>query len=237
MNRVLTLCTLLLMALPAYAQEAEAAQADGASEASEAIAESAGDVLAEPAGPPLVLPPLEVGLTLGEPSGVTVALELNPAGRLMFQLGMLHRVDPFLFGMNSPAISLGYQHNLLQLGALGSSKVHLTIGGGVIAWPRRDVLRARPLVAVELPVGLRLKSADSPLVISAHVTPQMDVMPHVTPAVVAGLGFSWALGSMNPAPAAAPPEAEVDAPKEEPKPKAKAKSKSKSKKRKRRLSK
>ena len=236
MNRVLTLCALLLMALPAYAQEAEAVQADGASEASEASAESADQAVVQPAGPPIALPPLEVGLTLGEPSGVTVALELNPAGRLMFQLGMLHRVDPFLFGLNSPAISLGYQHNLLQLGALGSSKVHLTIGGGVIVWPRRDVLRLRPLLALEMPLGVRIKG-DSPFVITAHVTPQLDVLPAVTPAVVAGVGFSMLFGDSGGAPAAAPPAPEPEVPVEEAKPEAKPKSKAKAKKRRRRLSK
>ena len=67
--------------------------------------------LPAPAPPALVdagpSPEMELGVELGEPTGLIFAKKLNPAGRLTARLGLLHRLDPYLFGLDAPVIGAG----------------------------------------------------------------------------------------------------------------------------------
>jgi hypothetical protein len=72
------------------------------------------------------------------------------------------------------------------------------------------------------------------LIIAAHIAPQLDIMPYVTPAIVGGLSFSWALDppTRTAAPAEEPTGEEAQAEvKPEPKKAAKSPAKRRSKKR------
>jgi len=200
----------LLLAGPAIAEEAvEPAGADAPKIEPE---------LAQPASAGL---PLQVGLELGEPTALTVAYGLNPAGRVTAKLGLLHRAAPYSFALETPMMSVGYQHDLFNLGKAMGRDLHLTAGGGLIYWPRKHAVTMRPMMVAEVPIGLRF-TGDSPLVIAATLAPQIGLVPALKPAVVASLGFSWSLGGAAPAPAPAPEPAE---PEEAPEPESKPESK------------
>jgi hypothetical protein len=218
----------LSLSAPALAKDKKKAELDAALAELDGSAAPEASGLAAPEAPKLVdagpAAPMELGLELGEPTGLTFTKALNTAGRLTARLGLLHRSGAFLFGLEAPVIGAGYQHDLLQLPVPGW-QAHLTAGAGALLWLRGNAQRTRPMMAVEASVGLRLRRPDSPLVVSAHLSPQLDLMPYVTPAVVGGLGFSWAIGGPGPE---SPADADADAdaeeePKAEPEPKAKPK--------------
>ena len=223
----------LSLSAPALAKDKKKSELDGT-----AAPEAAG--LAAPEAPKLVdagaAAPMELGLELGEPTGLTFAKTLNSAGRLTARLGLLHRSNPFLFGFEAPVVGVGYQHDLLQLPVPGW-QAHLTAGAGALIWLRGNAQRTRPSMAVEASAVLRLRRPDSPLIVTAHLSPQLDLLPFPTPAVVGGLGFSWSIG--GPGPEWLVPEAEAEAeaeaePKPEPKkakPKKRGKAKAKPKRR------
>ena len=234
----------LSLSVPALAKDKNKPELDAALAELDGSAAPEASGLAAPEAPKLVdagpAAPMELGLELGEPTGLTFTKALNTAGRLTARLGLLHRSGAFLFGLEAPVIGAGYQHDLLQLPVPGW-QAHLTAGAGALLWLRGNAQRTRPMMAVEASVGLRLRRPDSPLIITAHLSPQLDLMPYVTPAVVGGLGFSWALGGpsqgipglsgtsdLAPGTSAAQPESE---PVKKAKPKAKKKSKAKKPKR------
>ena len=181
-------------------------------------------------------PDMELGLEIGEPTGLIFAKMLNPAGRLTARLGLLHRVDPYLFGLDAPVFGVGYEHDLLRVPVPGW-QAHLTGGTGALLWVRGAYHRTQPMLALEARVGLRLRRPNSPLTIAAHLSPQMDLVPYQTPAVVGGLSFTWDLGAALGGGTTQPPapvddEAKPDEPKSEPKAAEKPKKRSKSKARK-----
>ena len=154
--------------------------------------------LPAPAPPALVdagpSPEMELGVELGEPTGLIFAKKLNPAGRLTARLGLLHRLDPYLFGLDAPVIGAGYEHDLLQVPVPGW-QAHLTGGAGALLWLRGSYFRTQPMFALEARVGLRLRRPSSPLTIMVHLAPQIDVLPYQVPAVVGGVSLTWDLGS------------------------------------------
>ncbi len=184
-------------------------QADNVDEVSEGLPAPAPPALVD-VGPN---PEMELGLELGEPTGLIFAKKLNPAGRLTARLGLLHRVDPYLFGADAPVFGAGYEHDLLQVPVPGW-QAHLTGGAGTLLWMRGAYHRTQPLLALEARIGLRLRRPNSPLTIAAHVSPQMDLLPYQTPAIVGGLSFTWDLGAALGA-ASAQPETPVDEPVEQ----------------------
>ena len=234
--RVFSIVLLALgLSAPAWAEDEKPAEGEAAVE---------GEGLPAPEAPKLVdagpAAPMELGLELGEPAGLTFTKTLNSAGRLTARLGLLHRSNPFLFGLEAPVVGAGYQHDLMQLPVPGW-QAHLTAGAGALLWLRGNAQRTRPMAAVEASVGLRLRRPNSPMIVTAHLSPQLDVLPYVTPALVGGIGISWALGGLSqgipglsgtsglpPGTPAAKPEPE---PVKKAKPKAKKKSKAKKSKR------
>ena len=234
----------LSLSAPALANDKKKSELDSALAELDGTAAPEASGLPAPDAPKLVdagaAAPMELGLELGEPAGLTFVMALNSAGRLTARLGLLHRSNPFLFGLEAPVIGAGYQHDLLQLPVPGW-QAHLTAGAGALIWLRGNAQRTRPVMAVEASAGLRLRRPGSPMIVTAHVSPQLDVLPYVTPAVVGGIGISWALGGpgqgipglsgasgLAPGTSAAKPEPE---PVKKAKPKAKKKPKVKKSKR------
>lgn len=152
-------------------------------------------------------PDMEVGLEVGEPTGIAFAYKLNPAGRLTAGLGVLHRLKPFQFGAEAPMVSAGYEHDLMRLPVPGWH-ANLTVGAGGVLWLRGSVHRTQPLLALSSSVGVRLRRPESPLAVTAHLSPQVDLVPYVTPAVVAGIKLTWALSGAPVASAAEEPASE-----------------------------
>jgi len=217
----------LLIAAPVVAEGEVAAEGDQAVD----------QALPAPEQPALVNagpnPPMEIGLELGEPTGLIFAKTLNSAGRLTARLGLLHRLEPYGFGLEAPLLGAGYEHDVLQVPIPGW-QAHVTAGAGAMLWLRGSVHRTKPLAALEGRIGLRLRRPESPLIIAAHIAPQLDIMPYVTPAIVGGLSFSWALdpSTRTAAPAEEPTEEEAQAEvKPEPKKAEKSPAKRRSKKR------
>ena len=207
------------VATPAFAQE------EAGDEAAETSPEAA------PAGGPTAGGgvPMDLGLEVGEPTALRFALGLTSAGRLYTRIGLLHRAQPFGFAMAPPNFGLGYEHDLVSLGTMLGRKASLTVGFGINAWAQSAAIRLRPLFGVELPIGIRLAGDSSPLSMHATVAPQLDIVPAMTPAVVASFGFSWRLSGAAAAPAPEPvpapevvepePEAEKAKPAKKAKPK------------------
>ena len=205
---------LLVLSAPDFIEEGAAA--DG--EVVEGLPAPAPPALVD-AGPN---PDMELGLELGEPTGLIFAKKLNPAGRLTARLGLLHRLDPYLFGADAPVVGAGYDHDVLQIPVPGW-QAHLTGGVGALLWLRGAYHRTHPLLALEARVGVRLRRPDSPLTIMAHVSPQLDLAPYVTPAVVGGISLTWDLSVVTGAGAPQPvtaAEDQVDEEEARPKPEA-----------------
>ena len=179
-------------------------------------------------------PAMELGLEIGEPTALTFTLALNPAGRLIVRSGFLHRSNAFQFGLEAPMLGAGYQHNLMQIPVPGW-QTHLTVGAGALLWLRSGAQRLYPQLALSASVGLRMRSPGSPMTMQLDLSPQLDVLPYVTPAIVGSFGFSFALPGRSEAsaPKAASDLFEAEAAEEpdpEPKPKANKRGKKKAKK-------
>jgi hypothetical protein len=159
---------------------------------------------------------MELGLEVGEPTALRFALGLTSAGRLYTRIGLLHRSEPFGFGMAAPNFGLGYEHDLVTLGTMLGREASLTVGFGLNVWAQSAAIRLRPLFGVELPIGLRLAGGSSPLSVHAVVAPQLDIVPGMVPALVASFGFSWRLSGAAAKPAPEPePAPEVVEPEPE----------------------
>jgi hypothetical protein len=180
----------------APAEKQEEPEQDDASESSVSTLTDAGDA-----------PAMELGLEIGEPTALTFTLALNPAGRLILSSGFLHRLEAFQFGLEAPMIGAAYQHNLMQI-PMSGWQTHLTVGAGALVWLRTGAQRMYPQLALSASVGLRMRSPASPMTMQLNLSPQIDVLPYVTPAVVGSFGLSFALaGGSKQAP---PPEPETE---------------------------
>ena len=150
---------------------------------------------------------MEVGLEVGEPTGIAFAYKLNPAGQLAAGLGVLHRLKPFQFGAEAPMVSAGHGRPCAAADS-GWGGANLTVGAGgrcgcagACTGPSRCWLSSS--------VGVRTASAASRRWRSPPIClPQVDLVPYVTPAVVAGAVLTWALSGAPVASAAEEPASE-----------------------------
>jgi hypothetical protein len=130
-----------------------------------------------------------VGVTLGEATALTYEYRTSEVLRVVARVGMQHSAQPFSATLDDVMFGVGIERDVLSL----SPSTHLTVGLGIDSWVRSNYLRLRPMLALELPIGLRIAGPKSTIAWRLAVVPRSSVLPGVHPHVGGFVGLAFAL--------------------------------------------
>jgi hypothetical protein len=128
-------------------------------------------------------------MTLGEATAVTAEYRSSDAMRALVRIGMQHTAEPFSPTLDDVMIGVGIERDLFALNA----STTLTAGLGFDAWARRHYLRLRPMLALEMPIGVRIASPESAIAWRLAIVPRYGVLPGLHPHVGGFIGFAFQL--------------------------------------------